>query len=76
MSMDVSVIKCSRNAAVAIQMRSPDRTISVRGHLPYLAALDHLFVSYAIAAKRSGILLSVLGRGLHSSTFQLHLSRF
>jgi drug/metabolite transporter (DMT)-like permease len=27
----------------------------------YLMALDHLFVSYAIAAKRSGILLSVLG---------------
>jgi uncharacterized membrane protein len=27
----------------------------------YLKALDHLFVSYAIAAKRSGILLSVLG---------------
>ena len=26
----------------------------------YLKALDHLFVSYAIAAKRSGILLSVL----------------
>ena len=28
---------------------------------PYVEALDHLFVSYAIAAKRSGILLSVLG---------------
>lgn len=27
----------------------------------YLKALDHLYVSYAIAAKRSGILLSVLG---------------
>ena len=27
----------------------------------FLKALDHLFVSYAIAAKRSGILLSVLG---------------
>lgn len=27
----------------------------------YLKALDHLYVSYAIAAKRSGILLSVVG---------------
>lgn len=30
----------------------------------YLKALDHLFVSYAIAAKRSGILLSVLAGAL------------
>ena len=30
----------------------------------YLMALDHLFVSYAIAAKRSGILLSVLSGAL------------
>ena len=29
--------------------------------IAYLKALDHLFVSYAIAAKRSGILLSVIG---------------
>ena len=33
----------------------------MRGDRPCLTALDHLFVSYAIAAKRSGILLSVLG---------------
>ena len=30
----------------------------------YLMALDHLYVSYAIAAKRSGILLSVVGGAL------------
>ena len=27
----------------------------------YLHSLEHLFTSYAVAAKRSGILLSVLG---------------